>query len=1034
MHASQAVHEPSYFHPTRARGTRRTAYALITTVAVAAAGLLTPSALAVPAGSTVLIDRPAGGGALPFDGYRYSILQSRQSMSADGNRVVFESDGDALHAGEGDRTERYVYVRDRAAGTTTNVCRATNGVIGDRGCNEVGISPNGRYVVFRSGSTNLGYGSTSLGLIYRRDLQTGTTELMSRQTGANGAAVSNGYIPGGTAVADNGTVVFSTTASLSGIDNANTRPDVYARIGTETRLLSRTQAAAIGNGSSEAPTISGDGNVVAFESDATNFSGTDANGKRDVYTTLISAGFTPVLGSRRTAAAESGNGESRGPSLSQTGRYLAFNTSATNLFSTPIATDANGLDDVILRDTAGNTNSVVSIGAGNAQANGFGAYGASVSADGAKVAFSGSIPAFGSLGEQSGTFMRDIAGATTTMVSRATGTPGAFVGGGSTGGVTNDGGVVAFGGQSDDAGLDEPQVFVRIAATNETQLVSTPTGESPTAPFASAARVGRGAVDADGSLVAFSSMSPALTGKPFDGHRHALLRDQRSGALRLLDVTPGGAAANGDVDGLQLSADATTVAFVSDATDLHPDATDGEAHLYLLDLASGALQVADRNQNGQVVPGLGEPDVALSDDGDVVAFTTSAKLDPVADTNSDEDVYARDLRTGAVSLASRRDGVVGAVTASGAWGVALSGDGKRVGFTSSDPNLVAGDGNGKTDAFVRDLAAGATLLVSRADGPGGAPGNGPAGMEDLSVDGSRVAFTSQATNLGNGDTASETDVHVRDLNTGQTFWASRPEGGAQSNNGAGSGDLSADGKRIVFSSRATNLVTPDANGSQTDAFVRDLESGALTRIGLTPGGAQVASDVRTAALSANGRCVVLSSSAVGLVDGGYSSPDYEHVYLRALDADCPGALPTKDPDTRPQEQPAVDRTAPVLSKLVLTRKAFSTKGKKKGSTLTFMLSEAANVKLTIATTKPGKRKGRSCVKPSKAKKRAKPCTIVGKAKDLQVVKGVAGKNTVNVSGWVKGKRLPKGTYRLLLVATDAAGNRAKTAQIDFRIA
>lgn len=1034
MHASSAVHESSHSQPHRAHGPRRTAHALIATsaAAVTVAALAAPSAVAVPAGSTALIDRPAGDAALPFDGFRYSILQSRQSMSADGNLVVFESDSDALHAGEGDKTERYVYLRDRAAGTTTNVCRTTAGALGDRGCNEVAISPNGRYVAFRTASTNFGSGSPSLGLIYRRDLQTGTTELMSRETGAAGSAPGSGYITGGIGVADTGTVVFATTASLSPIDAGNSHTDVYARIGTETRLLSRTSAAVIGNASSEAPTISGDGSVVAFESDATNFSGTDANSKRDVYTTPISASFTPTLGSRRTAANEAGNAESRWPSLSHNGRYLGFSTSATNLFGMPITTDANGLDDVILRDTIGNTNTVVSIGAGNVQANGYGAYGATVSPDGTKVGFSGTIPAFGGPTDRGAAFVRDIAAAKTTLVSRANGADGAAIGGGSTGGVTNDG-VVAFGGELVAAGTDEAQIFVRLAAQQESQLVSVPSGAAPTGPFASDAWVRRGAASADGGLVAFSAKSSALTGKGFDGNRHALLRDVRTGAVRLLDVTAGGNAASGDADGVTMSADGSTVAFVSDADDLHPDAGGSDPHLFVLDLASGAFTVADRNQAGQVTAGLGEPDVTLSDDGKVVAFTTEAKLDPAVDTNTSEDVYVRDLRTGTVQLASRRNGADGAATANGAWSAALSGDGTRVGFTSSDPNLVAGDANAKSDAFVRDLAAGTTLLVSRIDGADGAPGNGVSNISDLSADGTRVAFTSQSTNLGNGDTSTETDVHVRDLTTGQTLWASRPEGGVQSNNGAGNADLSADGTRIAFSTRAANFVTPDANGSQSDAFLRDLGSGTLARISVTAAGGQSTTDVQIAALSANGRCAVLDTHDTGLVDGGYASPDYSHVYLRAIDADCPGPLPTKGPETGPEQKPAADKTAPTVSKLALTRKAFATKGKKKGSTLTFTLSEAAKVKLTVSTTAKGRKKGKSCVKPSKAKRGAKKCTIVGKPKDLVNLAGVAGKNTVKVTGWAKGKKLPKGTYRLSVLATDAAGNKAKTAVIDFRI-
>src|SRR5262249_16834818 len=133
---------------------------------------------------------------------------------------------------------------------------------------------------------------------------------------------------------------------------------------------------------------------------------------------------------------------------------------------------------------------------------------------------------------------------------------------------------------------------------------------------------------------------------------------------------------------------------------------------------------------------------------------------------SGDEVYERDLVTGALTLVSRADGAAGAaataVLRSGA--LALSADGSKVEFSASDNNLVAGDTNGKADVFVRDLNAGTTTIVSTT-ATGGA-GNGFSLGGSLSSDGTRVAFYSTSSNLGDGVPNTNDHVHVRDLAAG----------------------------------------------------------------------------------------------------------------------------------------------------------------------------------------------------------------------------------------------------------------------------
>jgi len=144
---------------------------------------------------------------------------------------------------------------------------------------------------------------------------------------------------------------------------------------------------------------------------------------------------------------------------------------------------------------------------------------------------------------------------------------------------------------------------------------------------------------------------------------------------------------------------------------------------------------------------------------------------------------------------------------------ALSADGRIVAFDSYDEALVPGDTNHSLDVFVHDTAAGTTVRASRASG--GAQGNNPSSQPMLSADGRFVMFTSLATNLVPGDTNGFYDVYRHEIATGAT---SRLSPGTEVGNSFPAA-LSADGRWAVFVSEAENLVPGDTN-VRPDVFVR----------------------------------------------------------------------------------------------------------------------------------------------------------------------------------------------------------------------
>jgi uncharacterized repeat protein (TIGR01451 family) len=142
--------------------------------------------------------------------------------------------------------------------------------------------------------------------------------------------------------------------------------------------------------------------------------------------------------------------------------------------------------------------------------------------------------------------------------------------------------------------------------------------------------------------------------------------------------------------------------------------------------------------------------------GRFVAFLSRATNLVANDTNGTQDVFVRDLQTGTTSLVS----INSAGTGSGDGGCnnpVISSDGRFVAFPSLATDLVASDTNGTRDIFVRDLQTGTTTLVS-INSVGTGSGNGESDSSVISANGRLVAFESFASDLVANDTNGTTDV------------------------------------------------------------------------------------------------------------------------------------------------------------------------------------------------------------------------------------------------------------------------------------
>ena len=276
----------------------------------------------------------------------------------------------------------------------------------------------------------------------------------------------------------------------------------------------------------------------------------------------------------------------------------------------------------------------------------------------------------------------------------------------------------------------------------------------------------------------------------------------------------------------------------------------------------------------------------LSGDGRYVVFESAATNLVADDTNNMEDIFVKDIQTGAttrVSLASS----TGAQADGDSRGAAISSDGRYVAFESAATNLVGVDTNGQNDVFVRDLQTGITTLVS-VDSAGvqaiGVSRNYPIPIS-ISRDGRFVVFTSRATNLVSGDTNAAEDVFVHDMQTGTTALVSVDSFGVQGNNTSSSPEISVNGRYVVFASPATNLVDGDTNEAR-DVFVRDLQTGQTTRVSVNSDGVQADEGAWNPSISGDGRYVSFSSSAHNLMS--VDTMDFDYIYVR----DCQNGTTT----------------------------------------------------------------------------------------------------------------------------------------------
>ncbi|MGH2691075.1 MAG: hypothetical protein ACRDHM_01060 [Actinomycetota bacterium] len=384
---------------------------------------LTPAAAAAAATFLVVLGLAGPAQAYPrpgtldrvsvaSDGTETDGYAAYPSISDDGRYVVFDSQASGLVPGDANELND-IFLHDRWTHRTELVSVSSDESQSEAPVYLARIDPSGRFVMFQSGSTKLAPGANGVGSVFLRDLEAGTTELVSlnsEEQAAGSLSFPGDVTPGARFVA------FESFASNLAPGDTNDKNDVFVRDrieGTTTRVSLRADGEQR-VGDSNSPSISEDGRYVAY----TALVGTQGEERSDFIDEMQVFWHDRQTGDVRMISVSSdgrrGNAFSSSADISGDGRYVAFQSAASNL----VPGDANRAGDVFVHDTLTRTTRRISVTSAGEEAGG-GSGGPILTGEGRYVAFTSSASNLvgGDANGRNDSFVHDLATGVTERVS-----------------------------------------------------------------------------------------------------------------------------------------------------------------------------------------------------------------------------------------------------------------------------------------------------------------------------------------------------------------------------------------------------------------------------------------------------------------------------------------------------------------------------------------------------------------------------------------------------------------------------------------
>ena len=357
----------------------------------------------------------------------------------------------------------------------------------------------------------------------------------------------------------------------------------------------------------------------------------------------------------------------------------------------------------------------------------------------------------------------------------------------------------------DDNGASD--VFLFDRRTKETIRVSNALDGGPTDDDSYGAEI-----SADGRYVAFISRASDIVSIDTDGELQVYLYDRVEETTILVTQNGAGEAANDDTTQVAIDGDGSLIAYVSDASNLAADDTNGVSDVFLHSVGH-STKLITREPSGEVVDESSNG-VDISDDGKVVAIGSYAADLVPADWNGSSDVFTLDRTTDEWSLISRDpQGLSGA---GNSYQPVISPDGGFVAF-ASNADLAEGevDDNFTEDAYLYNRGSGQLEIISL--GMDGTAAETESYPEAVSQKARAVTFSTEAEDVVPGDSNGTEDVFLRRRGGGITL-VTKLEDGSPGENGGENSAMDRRANVVVFSSSSSDFVPDDDNGQQ-DVFV-----------------------------------------------------------------------------------------------------------------------------------------------------------------------------------------------------------------------
>lgn len=628
--------------------------------------------------------------------------------------------------------------------------------------------------------------------VFLYDRVTGTTVLVSHVPGDPATAANQESVLEAFSADGNWIVFYSRSSDLvEGLENDPAVIQLYLferATGRVTLISRRATDGGAGHGSSSGSTISAEGSVVAFSSEANDLTDEPLDPSANVFLFERAPGAVTLVSHSASSPNQEGNGGlSFYPVLSADGRFVAYFSRATDLVTGQV--DPNSNVDLFLYDRTTGANTLVN------------------HANTSALRVSNDRPDANLVSISADSRFLVYASSATDLVAGVTDTN------------------------------RRPDVFLYDRLTNSSSLVGR-SAESPnvTGPLGSRFAI----ISADGSTVAFVEATRNFQ------RAQAFLFDRSTGRSTLVTrsaASPSSPSSSGTV-ALDLSADGRYLLLASLATDLVPGQVDipDTPDVFLYDRAAGTMALVSHAAGSPVRTGDAESTYhpGLSADGSLAVYASAAgDIDTTKrDSNQTYDtfIYERAAATSRV-ISLHPPGVISRTANSASFSPTVSGDGRYVVYLSLATNLVPGqvDRNHGFDIFLYDRIGRKTFLVSRSASSPRVTGNATSEAALISRDGSTVLFSSKATDLVAGQFGPVDYVQVFLFNrlTGKTVLVSRTSASpARAGNGNSyAGGLSVDGAIAAFSSVATDLIAGrgDRNRS-SNVFLYDLGTSTTTLV------------------------------------------------------------------------------------------------------------------------------------------------------------------------------------------------------------